>query len=272
MSPCQLRRSAALPALATLLALLLAVPAAAQTLYQVELVVFARDSAEAEIEESWQRDHGLRYPKRLVGLAPAGDNSDPSQAAAPFQLLPAAARKLNESARALDRRSNLRVLFHGAWVQPAAGLDSADPVLITGGNRFGTHTELEGYVVLTVERYLHLRADLWMTRFGTGNALDADVPVLPTPVVTVGSTAEDDTATSSATHDPQSSTAAPGYIPDRIYTLDQERRMRLGEVHYIDHPRFGLLVQISPYTPPEPPAPVAPPAASGDTSPISTAP
>ena len=82
------------------------------------------------------------------------------------------------------------MLFHGAWVQPAAGIDSADPVLITGGSRYGDHSELEGYVVLTVERYLHLRADLWMARFGTGSALDVDVPVLPTPVVTVGATTD----------------------------------------------------------------------------------
>jgi hypothetical protein len=273
------RRLAPPPALATLLCLLgllglLAGGVHAQTLYQVELVVFARDSAEAEIEESWQRDHGLRYPKRLVGLAPVADGADPSQPAIPFQLLPASARKLNDSARALDRRSNLRVLFHGAWVQPAAGIDNADPVLITGGSRYGDHSELEGYVVLTVERYLHLRADLWMTRFGTGSALDVDVPVLPTPVVTVGTAADGNNpgggeqATGTG---PATAPATIGYIPERIYTLDQERRMRLGELHYIDHPRFGLLVQVSPYTPPAPPAPAAP-VAPTETPVISTAP
>ncbi len=245
-----------------LLGLLLVGSAHAQTLYQVELVVFARDSAEAEVEESWQRDYGLAYPKRLIGLAPAGpDSTSP----APFQLLPASARRLNNEANTLNRRSNLRVLFHGAWVQPVGGIESADPVLITGGNQYGQHRELEGYVVLTAERYLHLSADLWMTRFSTGNALDADVPVLPLPRITVQQTATTTDASSTNTATPDI-----GYIPGQIYAMDQERRMRSGELQYIDHPRFGLLVLATPYKAAQPPAPVAEPTAN--TAPISTAP
>ncbi len=31
--------------------------------------------------------------------------------------------------------------------------------------------------------------------------------------------------------------------------LEQERRVRLRELHYFDHPRFGLLVQVTPFVP-----------------------
>lgn len=243
-----------------LLTLLCAGSTQAQTLYQVELVVFARDSAEAEVEENWKRDYGLAYPERLIGLVPATEPlaSPPT----PFQLLPASARRLNNEAGAINRRANLRVLFHGAWVQPVGGIESADPVLITGGKRYGRHSELEGYVVLTSERYLRLHTDLWMTRFSTGNALDTDVPVLPTPVVTTQQAPVDgDTA------------GVPGtaYIPNQIYALNQERRMRASELHYIDHPRFGLLVIATPYKAPAPAAP-QPAEGSTDAAPISTAP
>lgn len=283
MSRARSRRFTSPPWVAALLLLMQAAGAGAQNLYQVELVIFARDSAEAEVEENWQQEQGLAYPKRLIGLAPASEQSDPQQPAAPFQLLPAAERKLNESARAIDRRSNMRELFHGAWVQPVGGIESADPVLITGGRQFGRHSELEGYVVLTSERYLRLRADLWMTRFGTGNALDTDAPVLPMPVVTVQPAASPAATESDATASAGGSAAAPftsgtssvgpsgfDYIPDQIYAMSQERRMRSGELHYIDHPRFGLLVIVSPYEPPTPPAPAEP--ATDAAAPISTAP
>ncbi len=39
--------------------------------------------------------------------------------------------------------------------------------------------------------------------------------------------------------------------PGAYYTLDEHRRMRSGELHYLDHPVFGLLVRIDPVAAPE---------------------
>jgi hypothetical protein len=277
-----------------LLAAFHAAGAAASSLYQIEVVVFARDSADAEVEEHWDRDHGLRYPGRLIGLIPEGaapptaqaaaDGADPAASGAPplpdgtvpaptdatadttagplpFQLLPASAQRLQPQARAIDRRSNLRVLFHGAWVQPAGALGSADPVLITGGRQFGRHHELEGYLTLTVDRYLHLDANLWMTRFTTASGLQAEGPVLPEPVITGGAVPEPDEQAGAL----PTTLTVDGFAPAQIYVMDQERRMRNAETHYLDHPRFGLLVNVIPYkaaaaAAPEPAQPAAPPA------------
>jgi hypothetical protein len=226
-----------LPSLAIALLLLAAAGGAtAATLYQVELVVFARDSADAEVEEKWNRDHGLRYPPRLVGLLPA-EAPAAEGAAAPLRLLPASQLRLGADARAIDRRSNLRVLFHGAWVQPGGSLGNTDAVLISGGKRYGRHHELEGYVTLTVERYLRLDTNLWMSRFAVAGGLPStDAPVLPRPPFASGA----------------DSGAEPGgtYSPSQIYVMDQERRMRSGELHYLDHPRFGALVQVTPHRAP----------------------
>lgn len=266
-----------------LYALLNAGSATAADLYQIELVVFARDSADAEVEERWDRDYGLRYPGRLVGLlpedapapvAPADDTAaTPAATPAPvqpFQLLPAAQLRLAAEARTIDRRSNLRVLFHGAWVQPGGSLGSADPVLVSGGNSYGNHRELEGYITLTVDRYLHLDANLWMSRFAITSGIQSDGPVLPMPVVTTGHGAEpghdhdhDHDGAGDALPVALEKTVS-SYAPAQIYVLEQERRMRNGETHYLDHPRFGMLVQVIPYKLPEPaeaPAPTPPAAA-----------
>jgi hypothetical protein len=33
----------------------------------------------------------------------------------------------------------------------------------------------------------------------------------------------------------------------QVYRLQQSRRMRSNEVHYLDHPLFGIIVQVTPY-------------------------
>lgn len=73
-------------------------------------------------------------------------------------------RKLNNIASAINRRNTFRVLFHEAWRQK---LQQSEPhaVLIRAGDRYGEHQELEGYIELSVNRYLHFESNLWRTRF-----------------------------------------------------------------------------------------------------------
>jgi len=40
--------------------------------------------------------------------------------------------------------------------------------------------------------------------------------------------------------------------PQTLFRMHQTRRLRSGELHYFDHPMFGMLVQITPYELPEP--------------------
>ncbi len=38
------------------------------------------------------------------------------------------------------------------------------------------------------------------------------------------------------------------YQPENvIYRIKEKRRFKLNEIHYLDHPRFGLIVRVSPY-------------------------
>ena len=48
--------------------------------------------------------------------------------------------------------------------------------------------------------------------------------------------------------------------PPIAFRMSASRRMRPGELHYLDHPLFGLLVRVTRYAPPAP-QPAAPPAA-----------
>ncbi|MEN8108125.1 MAG: CsiV family protein [Pseudomonadota bacterium] len=37
-----------------------------------------------------------------------------------------------------------------------------------------------------------------------------------------------------------------------VYTLQEKRRVRSGELHYFDHPRFGVIAEVTPWEAPEP--------------------
>ena len=142
----------------------------------------------------------------------------------------------------LQRSGAYRVLLHRAWIQPVPDRDRLQPMLI----QIGEHGawRIEGYLGITRGRYLHMDTRLWYATTVPGAA----------PV--------------------DATTGAPldrGYMEMR-----EQRRMRSGELHYLDHPKFGVLARVDPVQPPDTlvgelsrlaalagqPAPVAAPAAA----------
>lgn len=209
------------------LALLFSATAQAETLYQVELIAFARNSAEAETEENWDRKYNLHYPARLVSLQ-AADGSD-----ATFQMLGADAMQLKREADAIASRRNWRVLLHTAWRQTVDNPQQSTAVLINGGKQFGAHYELEGTFTLSVDHFLLADANLWLSKFANGAMISpTTLPNLPSTLANGGA----DSA---------------GYVPTQIIVLQEQRRLRSGELHYFDHPRLGLIVLVTPIKNPQ---------------------
>ena len=107
---------------------------------------------------------------------------------------------------------NFRVIEHTAWHQYAHSLNSSNKLLVQFGN-FSTRQfrEIEGTVSLTLGRYLHLDMNLWNI-IEQPSTYDSSMHTFQTPIF--------------------------------YYKIQESRRLSLGEVHYFDHPRFSLLVQI----------------------------
>jgi hypothetical protein len=120
---------------------------------------------------------------------------------------------LTRQAARLDRSGRYRVLLHGAWIAPVPDRDSPLPMLIQTGDRSGDRWRIEGTIAVTVARYLH--ADVAL-RYLVDSATPDDV------------------------------TGPPDYLE-----MQEGRRLRSGELHYLDHPRFGVLLQIDPVTVPD---------------------
>ena len=142
--------------------------------------------------------------------------------------------------RSLRRSSRFIVLGQRSWVQPIGS--EPTPVLIQAGQRYDDSFELEGTLSFTRSRFLHLQTSLWYTLFehrsGESNPflaefqsnLSEEILLQHQKLVKV-------------------ERERGQYLAARKHPLFQSRRMRSGELHYIDHPLFGILVRINQFKP-----------------------
>lgn len=186
----------------------------------------------------------------------------------PFVKLPQELRGLNDTIAALSRRNRQEVLFHEAWRQPMLTPESAPAIIISGGELFGEDRALGGTLALGASRYLHLKSNLWMAEFAENYGQgDLGWPSIPTPPLKNSEEIHDTQInlnagqTTELGDDPwqqyeiidstyQNILNKP-YVVTNLATLNQDRRMRSGEVHYIDHPKIGIMVYVTPYELPE---------------------
>ncbi len=144
-----LRPLALLPLL--LLSLLTANPAAAESLYQVEVIVF-RQNAE-----------------QLPAARPAPD--DWAQGAQPIGPEQERATTLDSEASKLNPGNGYRVLLHKAWAQPIGAAPSS-VALSTGDEQFG-HFPVEGTLTLKQDGLIDLDANLWINQFDESGLLNS---------------------------------------------------------------------------------------------------
>lgn len=249
--------------------------------YQVEMIVFARRNPSTE--EQWPKTIKLRYPARWVDLKDPNNtgaiaSTVDSSATTPvvtsidfateaWWQLPAEMRNLNDHARKLERNANYQLLFHQAWRQQITNTRQATAILINGGKIYGKHYELEGSITLSVATYLKISTNLWFSQFDLNPGATAltsatetepkteawpEIPLRPNYTAHILPTGE-------STPIPMENSAIdPGnliteetdtYSPRWTVLMKQERDMRSGEVHYLDHPLLGVIVRISPYRP-----------------------
>ena len=212
------------------LAVLWVCPAAFAKDYIVEMVFFA--NAQDYKESSLRAQPPIAHPDLQGAIL-----LDDSAVFHDFLPLPKDALQLHAQVDLLETSAKYRILKHVAWLQPGFDKENAIPVHITAGidysSKFGKLSpatdasssqpepkkdpvhELDGTVKIVLGRYLHVFTDLVYRRpFKTDPENEPD---------TAG----------------QDFTLAE-------FSLKTHRKMRSQELHYIDHPWFGILVKIFP--------------------------
>ena len=139
---------------------------------------------------------------------------------------------LATAASRMRRSGDYDVLHHGRWLQAVPPRDSATPLLLQLGPEMPDATfELEGSVSVTLGRFLHFAAHLWLQQAPTEARAAPDLARASEP-----------------NGGPEVSVDARGPTTDAVdrVLLSESRRMRPGELHYLDHPWLGILVRIEP--------------------------
>lgn len=141
-----------------------------------------------------------------------------------YRWLPAAQMLMLRDARLIDGRGGNRVLLHGRWLQPVPARDRPEPIFIQTGSRLSVRYQLEGAIAITLGRFLHFQAQLSYREPGMGQR-PVYLPARANGVTEIA--------------------ALPDPVPGAM-VLDQSRRMRSNEIHYLDHPKLGVIVRIDP--------------------------
>jgi hypothetical protein len=228
--------------------------------YRVEVLVFARNNPVTD--EFWRLD---REPELVANpLIPGPELPELPEEAGEVELAAAELGAwqylvdqdylLADMLERMNNRGDYRVLFHQHWRQPVREKNRAFSLRIQGGDR-----------LMPVEQ----EVDTLMS--GVDGFGEEPVPVDAAPETDVGP--ETSAADSPAPQDPQEDGSfsemrgdlklyLSRYLhvePNLWYTdesadgqrfnvvIDQRRRMRSEELHYIDHPLFGLLLYLEPW-------------------------
>ena len=281
MMPDRLLAQFALPLVCAALLFPLSIEAKTDTWYQVELIVFSHPAGNDA--EQWDATPNLAYPSASRLLADEVSTpvviSQPEQAAptaplqpAAFTILPSSQQALRNKAAAIQRSSRYQILFHEAWNQQMTDQANALPIVLDRSGDGGAWPELQGTIKLYVARYLYLETNLWLNTRGEylpGSWRMPAPPIGPSSLIFEAPEPElelelEQPQRETITADPaidlesqrvpstlititkRAETLEPIYPFRHAVRLHQTRRMRSGEVHYIDHPMLGVIVKITP--------------------------
>lgn len=186
--------------------------------YTVEMIVFERPNVKVEAASL---NDSLRYPSERVLL----DRDVRSGNLKTVKTLEDSALSLAEEAAKIRKRG-YKILFHEAWEQYVDARPNPAVVILGGNSRNGLR-ELSGYVSVYVKRYLHFQTNLWLINQRAVNI------------------AEDEVFTLIEIPSPVSNRAVQGANISSISQVKTSRKMRSSQLHYIDHPQLGILVEIS---------------------------
>ena len=223
-----------MPVTRLLALLLLAVATPAWAIdYKIEVIVFANTEPQAFHSEQWAMDV---EPPALDAAVDLFGGSRPTG------FVPLAAEDLAEARQLLASSERFEVLKHVVWQQPGLAAADAVPVRIHGGQDYGAQypermeprlevgedgniveipgperlEQLDGTVRVELGRFLHVYTDLLLRKPVVLEQVDPET---------------------------QQTVQTPALLD---IPMREHRRMRSRELHYIDHPLLGVLVQITP--------------------------
>lgn len=229
--------------------------------YDVELVIFENLEETSDNNEVWPKGKQLVVPENATRLGRTFAGTLPPEFLTEhnFKLLSLEEYQLQNEAETLKESEQYKILLHTGWRQPGLAKDVAVPIHFThlisdtpeetvptdveqtseeqvSVNKsqaetvtpeievnkvpsLDGHASLEGLITVVLSRYLHIDVEMLYRK----EADETNIDMYDT-----------------------------SFLEDRsdrepVYYLKQSRKMRSKQTHYIDHPRIGILVRMTPF-------------------------
>lgn len=246
--------------------------------YHIELIIFSRNTSvnsADQLPEHWPTAISMQYPVNIIsfdelfneGLSQPSDQMPVSLSGpeATTSATKAPFNHLNRALSRLKRSSRFSVLFNQSWIQSVAAGEKYRPILINGGEKYGNFFELSGNIQLERSRFIHLTTNLWLTKTNlSGDSIQlVNIELLDEIMqewawpIPPESPFEQQLSGVQESVNPQDSHGFMETEPLNLYppehTLDIERisvlqtktRVKTKKATHIDHPLFGVLINIS---------------------------
>lgn len=199
----------------------------------------------------------------------------------PFVRLAEEKWEFSQRAGRMQQSGRYDILFHESWNQPIVSSERAVPILLDQSGYLQEWPKLQGSIKLHLARFLHLETNFWINTMGSYLPGSWQMPAPPLGPAPPLATALDENSEEEFIADDTDMTEeleierepVPGLDLEldqskplfafkdeepvevsptspwrHAVALQQKRKMRSTEVHYIDHPMMGVIVLVTPIT------------------------
>ncbi len=218
--------------------------------YQVEVLVFANEDPSVLDDEFWPTELSVPDSPKSIRLK---NPTSTAQSFSAFERLPGSALLFNNEKQRINRYDSFRVLFHAGWLQPVTSAKYSRKIHIKSGDILDNGMyELEGYISIDKGRYLHFRPNLYHSRHLSPSEAavlqhaEAQPPQQFTALNGEEAPQAQEVSAPIAEIPAVTSEASPFSTEFLTINMNQGRRMRSKEIHYLDHPLMGVLVLMIP--------------------------
>ena len=215
--------------------------------YEVEVIVFERRSPVSD--EFWRLDQQPQLavsnsiiPGREVTLPEQADDIDRAAVAlGAWQWLEYEQLKLSATVEKMVRSGDYRILLHQGWHQPTRERNRAFSLYLSGGDAIvpkALAPDADGLLrapplLDPVFQFTDSSGQVNSTRPLSEPEFQSTLKIYLSRYLHV---------------EPDAWLAQDSALGQRYWVnIDQKRRMRSNELHYLDHPQFGILLRLTPW-------------------------
>lgn len=251
--------------------------------YTTEIIIIRNNEFKYPGNESWPikvKAPDIQFPMYLVNRQTLRSLGGDTRSV--LVTLSPAAFSLKDVEQRLQVSPKFDVLMHIAWRQPMPARGKGRPVILRSKIGFPVTPEqmqvlqppshvqqrglvpvIDGFVKIEISRYLHLHYELVYSEPNPNYDADAAQNFMqnnmeqgftdassPAPTNDPLQTSAEDNQLVRQQQDLTKTTSMANTLSPLLqYKMVANRRMRSKEIHYIDHPRFSIIMLMTPYKP-----------------------